>query len=427
MTTRRSNLKRKKMMKYAEISVVVLLIVALVAVAIVMYPRTKASDYFAFSDVEAEYESSVGSATPTINVQRLNLTVMPIGGDATNFTINPGGNTDPLDYYYSEIKNGTEQTIEVTLNSPVQSIKNGTTYPFTIFVHCDEIEGNVTLQIRSKASDYFIFTDLGAEATTVGSSATGVKQAVSVWIDPETVAVNPADYHMGDRFNVTVWTNTYQNDTDRATFAWQIAINFNGSLLSATRTGYTNGSTSQFFSGHSTVPVSPIITTTSASIGESLIGTDSRAPGNGSLCWIEMQIKMAPTGDATLTGAIAIDGSNTFLLTNESTQIPFTKYDSVYKYGFAPNIKIGKLYIVVIPVEGNATEFHIDPGGNTDPIDFYEPKIDNGTSHSIEATLTNTVQSTRDGNAYPVRIFVYCAEAEGYVTLRIPVESVILY
>jgi hypothetical protein len=73
--------------------------------------------------------------------------VTPVGGNATSFHIDPGGNTDPIDYYYPEIKNGTKQTIEVALTSAVQGIKNGTTYPFTIFVYCDEAEGDVTLQI----------------------------------------------------------------------------------------------------------------------------------------------------------------------------------------------------------------------------------------------------------------------------------------
>lgn len=256
-------MKRKKMVKYAQIAVAFLLIAALVTVAIVMYPRPTASDYFTFSDLEAEYESPVGSATQTINVKRLNFTVMPIRGNATNFTIDPGGSTDPRDYYYSEIKNGTKQTMNVRLNTPVQSIKNGTTYPFTLFVHCDQIEGNITLQIRRKASEYFIFTDLGGE---------------------------------GERIS-----------------------------------------------------------------------------------------------------------------------------------NLSDVVKLQKLYLAAIPVKGNATEFHIDPGGDTDPIEFYEPRIDNGTSHVMEVTLNSAVQSTKSGGTYPFKIFVYCAEAEGYVTLQLPEEHVIIY
>ncbi len=263
MATRRSNLKRKKMMNYAKNAALVLLVVALVIVAVIMYPRPTASDYFAFSGVEAEYERSVGSATQAINIKRLNLTVMPIRGDASNFTLNPGGDTDPLDYYYAEIKNGTKKAMEIALNNPVESIGNGTTYPFTVFVHCDQIEGNVTLQIRLKASDYFIFTDMGAEGEDVANS------------------------------------------------------------------------------------------------------TDV--------------------------------------------------------------IRLQKIYVTVIPVWSDATEFHIDPGGDTNPLEFYVPRIENGTSHAIEATLQNAIQSTRKGDIYPIKIFVYCAEAEGYVTLQIPKDFVFIY
>jgi len=264
MTRKKSSLKRKKMTKYAEIVVSILLVAALVTVAIVMYPHPKASDYFIFSDLEAEYEISAGATNvQTIGVRRLNLTVMPIGGDATNFTISPAGSTDPNNRYYPQIKNGTKQKIELALNNPVQTAKNGSTYPFTVFVHCNEVEGNVTLQIRLKASDYFIFTDLGASAESFGNS------------------------------------------------------------------------------------------------------TDV--------------------------------------------------------------VKLRNLYLTVIPILGNATEFHIDPGGGTDTLQFYEPRIDNGTRHVMEVSLTNAVQSVKNGNTYPVKIFVYCAEAEGYVTLQIPEENVDIY
>jgi hypothetical protein len=158
MKTKKSTLKKKRAMRYAEIAVVVLLIAGLVTVAIVFYnpnappepKKPKAADYFAFSDLGAETETGAGNATPVIRIKTLYLAVTPVGGNATSFHIDPGGNTDPVDYYYPEIKNGTKQTIEVTLTSAVQSIKNGTTYPFKIKVYCAETDDNaqdVTLQI----------------------------------------------------------------------------------------------------------------------------------------------------------------------------------------------------------------------------------------------------------------------------------------
>jgi hypothetical protein len=266
MKAKKSTLKKRRVIRYVEIAVVVLLVAALVAVAIVMYnTRPNASDYFAFSDVGAEYESLIGNTIQTIKIQRLNFTVTPVGGNATNFHIDPypGDNTDPIDYYYSEIKNGTKQTIEVTLNNPVQSIKNGTTYPFTIFVYCDEAKGNVTLQIRLKASDYFAFSELGAEY-------------------------------------------------------------------------------------------------------ESINGTENI-------------------------------------------------------------VKIRTLHFAVTPVGGNATEFHIDPGGHTDPVEYYYPIIENGTSQAIDVQLAEAVLCTKNGTTFPFELFVYCAEAEGDVTLQIPQENMFEY
>lgn len=155
MKTKRSTLRKKRTVRYVEIAVVVLLVAALVTVAIFFYnpntppekPKLKASDYFAFSDLGAEYESSVANTTQIIKIKNLYLAVTPTGGNATSFHIDPGGNTDPLNYYYPEIKNGTKETIDVILDSDVQSIKNGTSYPFTIKVYSNEAEGYVTLQI----------------------------------------------------------------------------------------------------------------------------------------------------------------------------------------------------------------------------------------------------------------------------------------
>jgi hypothetical protein len=265
MKTKKSTLKKRRTIKYVEIAAVVLLIAALVTVAIIIYKAApKASDYFAFSDLGAEYET-ISDNTQIINVKQLNLTVMPIGGNATNFHIDPypGDKSDPKDYFYPEIVNGTKQTIQVTLDSPVQSIKNGTTYPFTIFVYSDEAQGNVTLQIRLRASDYFAFSDLGAEYETISNN----------------------------------------------------------------------------------------------------------------------------------------------------TQI----------------IRIKNLYLAVTPIGGNATNFHIDPGGKTDPIDYFYPEIVNGTKQTIQVTLNYAVQSIKNGTTYPFTIRVYCDEAEGSVTLHIPEAFVTPY
>lgn len=154
MTTRRSKLKRKKMMKYAEIALAVLLIAVVIAAAVIYYnpstpsepPKLKAVDFFVFTDLGAEAESIANSST-VLKLQKLYLTVIPIGGNATEFHIDPGGNTDPTEFYEPRIDNGTSHVIEATLTAGVQSTRNGSTYPVKIFVYCAEAEGYVTLQI----------------------------------------------------------------------------------------------------------------------------------------------------------------------------------------------------------------------------------------------------------------------------------------
>jgi len=170
----------------------------------------------------------------------------------------------------------------------------------------------------------------GVAAITTTANA-DIKPAVSFWIDPQVVNITTGG-HVGEKFNATVWVNTYQDANNSAVFTWQITVNFNASLLSVSRVGYTNGTTSNFFSGHSTIPVTPIITSSSASTGESLIGTDSRAPGNGSLCWIEMEILLEPTGNETITTTLDINNSDTFLLNGDLNEVTATKYSGQYYY-----------------------------------------------------------------------------------------------
>jgi hypothetical protein len=185
---------------------------------------------------------------------------------------------------------------------------------------------------------------------------------------------------MGDKFNVTLWANTYQDANNSVIFTWQITVNFNASLLSATRVGYSNGSISDFFKGHSTIPVTPIITSTSASTGESLIGTDSRAPGNGSLCWVEMQINQEPTGNATITDTLDINNTDTFLLTGDLNEVSSAKYSAQYNYGPAP-------LDVTPPTIGTVST---TPSGN---------QIQQNTAVSVNATISDNSGGSGVANA----------------------------
>jgi len=233
----------------------------------------------------------------------------------------------------------------------------------------------IAMAVGIMAVTAFLF---GIAALRIASA--DLKPAVSIWIDPQAVNITTSAYHLNDKFNITLWANTYQDANNYAVFTWQITVNFDASLLSVTRAGYTNGSTSEFFMGHSTVPVSPIITSTSVSTGESLVGSDVRPPGNGSLCWIEMQINREPTGNATLTATLDINNTDTFLLNADLNEVTSTKYSAQYNY------EVGALDVTPPTIEAVTRS----------PSDA---QISENTPVNVTATITDEVGGSGVKNA----------------------------
>jgi hypothetical protein len=155
-------------------------------------------------------------------------------------------------------------------------------------------------------------SNLGAITLDVASHP-----ASAIWIEPATVDV--AGKGIGDKFNVTVWTNT-----STPTFAWQVTVNFDSAYLNVTGVGYTSDSASQFFAGHTIVPVTPVVTSSSVSTGASLIGSDSRPAGSGSLCWVELELLSLPNSTV-----LSIDNADTFCLNGDLSEITSTKYNAI--------------------------------------------------------------------------------------------------
>jgi hypothetical protein len=116
-----------------------------------------------------------------------------------------------------------------------------------------------------------------------------------LWIEPSTTVLNISEVDLGYKFNLTAWINLTETS-----FTWQIALLYDSTYLQATRAGYTAGSTSMFFAGQTTIPVSPILTNDTVMFGESLIGSDSKSPGSGSLCWIEFSLQSKTPANLTI-------------------------------------------------------------------------------------------------------------------------------
>jgi hypothetical protein len=137
----------------------------------------------------------------------------------------------------------------------------------------------------------------------------------AIWVEPESLNFNTTSTSVGDKFNVTVWGGATID-----VFTWQAEVMFNTTQLAAVRAAYTGGATSQWFQGHITIPISPMIDNTTGTVtsGESLLGVDAVHASNGSLFWIEFQILIAPTVGTTFASLIDTnDPVNSYLLDSD--------------------------------------------------------------------------------------------------------------
>jgi len=163
--------------------------------------------------------------------------------------------------------------------------------------------------------------------------------APAFWITPETLSFDTNHYHVGSRFNATVWTST-----TGPSYAWQVQVDFDVSQVNAVRADYTGVSKSLFYTGHGTVGVSPSIDNTTGFVahGESLVGLDQVAAGSGSLFWVEFMIMVAPVGEETLTSLISVDPNpdNTFILDSDSSSVPGVGTGfATYSLSYSPPVR----------------------------------------------------------------------------------------
>lgn len=158
--------------------------------------------------------------------------------------------------------------------------------------------------------------------------------ANAIWLEPSTVNLSGAQ--VGSRFNITAWVNlTVQS------FAWQVKIPFNSTYFSGVRAGYTAGVTSNFFAGHTTVSVNPVMDNHIGYImfGECLLGGSARRePGYGSLMWVEFELVEMPPQNCFTFNFSTPYGENTFILDPSLHLIPLGTVDEVDDTNSRPTI-----------------------------------------------------------------------------------------
>lgn len=189
-------------------------------------------------------------------------------------------------------------------------------------------------------------------------SANNVKAQVthplnSIWVDPSQVDFDPGNASLGTQFNVTIWAYM-----DSGTFTWQASMTFNTAIIQAVTAGFTGTAGSLFWTGHTTVPVTPIVDNSTATgsvlIGESLLGTDAGTQKNASLAWVEFQVVSVPNATVTsLTDVFGINNTNTYFLDGNLNTVTTTIFDGAY-VNVIPEFSSAVLMIVMLVAMSSA-------------------------------------------------------------------------
>jgi hypothetical protein len=171
-----------------------------------------------------------------------------------------------------------------------------------------------------------------------GANIVRAEQANSMWLEPSAVNFGYASdtsYNAtaGTKFNVTAWAYIASS----ASFCWQVTILFNPFQVQVVAVGYTAGTTSQFFAGHTTVTVSPLVDNVAGKVvfGESLLDSDSMAADTtNSLMWVEFEVVSIPNATTvSLRSTFSLGNiSTTFFLDPNLNVIPTTNVGATYSF-----------------------------------------------------------------------------------------------
>ena len=160
---------------------------------------------------------------------------------------------------------------------------------------------------------------------------------VAMWIEPASInleTANPA-HTIGYRFNVTVWAKS-----NVTVSSWEFKLVYPKAYLNATGCGYTAGSTSEFFAGKSTIPVSPAFGSVNATHdyvlhAETILSAPYREPGYGSLAWVEFEVIAVPDKGQTIHFYLDIDDyypTETYILDEAGNKLTMALYNCEYTF-----------------------------------------------------------------------------------------------
>ncbi len=168
-------------------------------------------------------------------------------------------------------------------------------------------------------------------------TSTEPHDANAMWIEPSLIELDPSSISVGYKFNITAWANA-----SLETKGWQFWMYYPNDYINATRAGYTAGGKSEFLQDITTIAISPSFkvnlnaTHNRLDFGEAWLMGPFRAPGSGSLCWVEFEVVGLPPGGLATDVPINIGNAyenmeppQTYLLYSDNSKRPLDVYNSL--------------------------------------------------------------------------------------------------
>jgi hypothetical protein len=156
-----------------------------------------------------------------------------------------------------------------------------------------------------------------------------------MWVEPSNMSLTGDSATVGYRFNITIWLNMTQD-----IFAYQVGLLYNRTQLRCDRADFTDGGTSEYFTGHqSSAWIVPIDTrylgNGSIMASECCMGGDNvSGPRVGSLIWAEFEVLTLPSSNMSFTSKFDISvvyPQTTWVKNRDLERIQIAPHDGNYK------------------------------------------------------------------------------------------------
>jgi hypothetical protein len=184
--------------------------------------------------------------------------------------------------------------------------------------------------------------------------------ADAIWVEPSLINLSSPPTLAGYKFNVTIWINLTESSA-----AWEFKLSYNKNYLNATRTGYTAGSTSDFFRNLQTMSLAPSWGSINSTFdyllcAESWMSGPTRDPGYGSLSWVEFRVMSTPPAGVTYSTLIGLEdvypagSQETYAQEPDGTKITLNAFPSNYIIS-GPGAPVVKFTLNVTSTAGGLT------------------------------------------------------------------------